>query len=224
MKKKGSKSNKSSSIKRLSFPDEEKKHPWLKLLLDAYHIVDRGIAKAIEEEIKKGRRLACGKGCSSCCRTHKDIPVYPLELTGISWYVAERITGSQRATLMKQLEQNMEGKQCPFLSEGVCSIHPLRPMACRQFNVFGTPCEEGEDPYYTRRGDVLCPVKKHVDQAFLIMLPFYGIEKESERIRIIETGAFHKMVKELHSCNWKSLAVKMRDFDIKRRKDNAPGI
>jgi Fe-S-cluster containining protein len=225
MKKKGpkTKTSKSSSVKRLSFPGDEKLHPWLAVLLEAYYIVDKGIAGAIDAEKKKGRKLACGKGCSSCCRTHKDIPAYPLELTGISWYAAEKITGTQRATLIKQLEQCMEGEPCPFLIEGACSIHPLRPMACRQFNVFGTPCEEGEDPYYTRRGDVLSPVKKHVDQAFFIMLPFYGIEKESDRIRIIETGAFHKMVKELFACNWKSLAAKMKDFDLKR-ENNAPGI
>ncbi len=89
----------------------------------------------------------------------------------------------------------------------------MRPMACRQFNVFGKPCEEGEDPFYTRREDVLDPVKKYVDQAFFIMLPFYGVEKESERIRIVETGEFHKMAKELQAFNWKSVAEKMNKFD-----------
>jgi len=90
-------------------------------------------------------------------------------------------------------------------------------MACRQFNVFGKPCQEGEDPFYTRREDVLDPVKKYVDQAFFIMLPFYGVEKESERIKIVKTGAFHKMAKELHAFNWKSLAGKMHDFDMQNR-------
>ncbi len=222
MKKKGSKKNsKSSSIKRLSFPGDEKLHPWLPLLLEAYYIVDKGIAQAIDTRQKRGRELACRKGCSSCCRTHKDIPVYPLELTGISWYVVEKVAEPERAALMKHLEQSEAGGPCPFLIEGACSIHPVRPMACRQFNVFGNPCGEGEDPYYTRRGDVLSPVKKHVDQAFFVMLPFYGVEKESDRIRIIETGAFHKMVKELHYCNWKSLARKMRELDEKREADAA---
>ncbi len=91
----------------------------------------------------------------------------------------------------------------------------MRPMACRQFNVFRKPCEEGEDPYYTRREDVMDPVKKYVDQAFFIMLPFHGVEKDSERIRIVETGAFHKTVKELHACNWRNLAEKMDRFDRK---------
>ncbi|MBS1114086.1 MAG: hypothetical protein H6Q92_1849, partial [Nitrospirae bacterium] len=37
---------------------------------------------------------------------------------------------------------------------------------CRQFNVFGSPCAEGEDPYYTRREDVLLPIKQYTDRAF----------------------------------------------------------
>ncbi|MBI5740211.1 MAG: YkgJ family cysteine cluster protein [Nitrospirae bacterium] len=201
---------------RPSFPGDEETQPWLALLLEAYHIVDRGIARALEAEQKRGRKPACAKGCSHCCRTHKDIPVYPLELTGISWYVTEKIEGRARDALRDRLEHFKKDDPCPFLAEDACSIHPVRPMACRQFNVLDRPCEEGEDPYYTRRSDVQPPVKKYVDQAFFIMLPFYGVEKESERARIVETGAFHKMVRELHCCNWKGLAGKMRDFDLKK--------
>jgi Fe-S-cluster containining protein len=203
----------SDRVKRLSFPDDEKKRPWLKLLLDAYQIVNRGVARAIESEQKKGRKPACGKGCSNCCSTHKDIPIYPLEIAGISWYVTEKIKGSVRESLKKQLHNFRRTDPCPFLIEGACSIHPMRPVACRQFNVFNKPCEEGEDPYYARREDVMDPVKKYVDQAFIIMLPFYGVEKESERIRIVKTGAFHKMVKEMHACSWKELAEKMERYD-----------
>ncbi len=199
--------------KRLTFPDAEKRRPWLPLLLEGYSIVDRGIAKEIESEKKKGRTLACTKGCSSCCSTHKDIPIYPLEIIGISWYVAEKIKGPARDILKKQLNGFSKDSPCPFLIEGACSIHPVRPMACRQFNVFSTPCKEGEDPYHTRREDVMDPVKKHVDQAFFIMLPHYGVEKDSERVRIVETGAFHRMAKEMQSCNWKELAGKMERRD-----------
>ncbi len=205
--------NKSSSIKRLSFPSDEVKKSWLKPLLEGYHIVDKGVSKAISEERKKGRKLACGKGCSTCCGTHQDIPIYPLELTGIIWYVNEKIAGELRNVLKTQLSEFKKSSPCPFIVDNACSIHPMRPMACRQFNVFGMQCTQGEDPYHTRREDVMDPVKKYVDQAFYIMLPFYGIEKESERIRIVETGGFHKMVRELHSCNWKELAEKMERFD-----------
>jgi Fe-S-cluster containining protein len=212
-----SKTNKtaSSKAKRLSFPEDEKEHPWLKLLLEAYYIVDKGIVQAIDAEKKAGRKLACAKGCSSCCKTHKDIPVYPLELAGLSWYVTEEMKSAGRELLRQQLENYKKDDPCPFLMEGACSVHPVRPMACRQFNVFSKACEEGEDPFYTRREDVMNPVKKHVDQAFFIMLPYYGIEKESERIKIVETGAFHRMAKELYAFNWQSLAEKMSSFDLK---------
>ncbi len=209
MPKKKNKKSVLNRAKRVSFPDDEKHKPWLGMLLDAYHIVDRGVSKSIEAERKKGRKLACAKGCANCCSTHNDIPVYPLEIIGILWYATEKITGQVRETLKRQLNAFTKSSPCPFLFEDGCAIHPLRPMACRQFNVFGRPCEVGEDPYYTRREDVMDPVKKYVDQAFFIMLPCHGVEKESERIKIIETGDIHNMVRELQACKWKELASKL---------------
>jgi len=200
---------------RLSFPNDEKVHPWLSLLLDAYYIVDKGVFKAIEAEKKRGKKLACRKACSSCCSTHKDVPVYPLELVGISWYATEKISGGEREVLKERLKNHHEKGPCPLLVDGICSVHPMRPIACRQFNVFNNPCSDGEDPYYSRRDDVLQPVKKYVDQAFFIMFPFYGIEKESERVKAVENGTMHKMVRAIQECNWKSLADKMNKFDRK---------
>ena len=74
-------------------------------------------------------------------------------------------------------------------------------------------CDEGEDPYYTRREDVLTPLKKYVDRAFFLMLPFYGVEDENKRWKIIESGGVHQVVKLLQTCNWKSLAEKMEEFE-----------
>ena len=76
---------------RLSFPAAEGYLPWLSMLLDAYHIADGGVTEAIRREQRQGRRLACAKGCSACCRSHKTIPVYPLELIGMTWYATEHI-------------------------------------------------------------------------------------------------------------------------------------
>jgi len=206
--------------KRLSFPSDENKHPWLPLLLDACFIVDKGIDEAVRTAFKKGRKLACSKGCSNCCKTHQTIPVYPLELVGLSWYVIEKITGPERDIIKTQLRNYKENDPCPFLVNGACSVHPMRPVACRQFNVFGTPCAEGEDPYYTRREDVLSPIKQYTDRAFFIMLPFYGVEDENERWRIIESGAVHQVVKLMQTCNWKSLADKMDEFEAKNKKNS----
>jgi len=219
-KKKNAKSA-SQKIKRFSLPDDEQQYPWLRILLDAYHVIDKGILKSIETERKKGRILACGRGCSHCCRTHKDIPVYPLELVGISWYVAEKISGPQREELRKQLHEFKKQQPCPFLLEGVCSIHAMRPMACRQFNVFGTPCAEGEDPFHTRREDVMAPDKRYVHQAFFIMLQYHGVEKDSERVKIVESGGMHAMARELHACNWRLLAERMESADQKKQIKSA---
>ena len=200
-------------LKRLSFPDDEKTQPWLPILLEAFFIVDSGIVEAIKIEAKKGKQLACTKGCSHCCKTHKTIPVYPLELVGISWFVTEKILNPLRKKIKYNLLNYNDKSPCNFLIDGTCSIHQMRPISCRQFNVFSKPCEEGEDPYYTRREDVLTPIKKYVDRAFFIMLPFYGVEKESERWKIIESGAVHQVVKLLQTCNWKTLAEKMGEFE-----------
>jgi Fe-S-cluster containining protein len=198
---------------RLSFPADARIHSWLSLLLDAYYMVDKGIAEAVKIELRKGRKLACSRGCSSCCKTHSTIPVYPMELVGLSWYVTEKIKGPERDLVRAQLRSYEENDPCPFLADGACSVHPMRPISCRQFNVFGKPCAEGEDPYYTRRGDVLSPIRKYVDRAFFIMLPFYGIQSEAQRWKIIESGAVHQVVKLMQTCKWRSLAEKMDEFE-----------
>ena len=211
----------SQETKRFSLPDDEQLHPWLCILLDAYHAIDKGVWKSVETERKMGRIVACEKGCSICCRNIQDIPVYPLELVGISWYAAEKITGPQREALRKQLHEFKKLQTCPFLLEGTCSIHVMRPMACRQFNVFGTACANGEDPFHTRREDVMDPVKKYVDQAFYIMLRYHGVEKCSERVKIVESGGMHSMARELHACNWRLLAERMESADQKKRITSA---
>ena len=145
--------------RRVHFPEDEKRIPWLPLLLDAYAIADTGIAIGIrDEEKKRKKKLACGKGCGNCCEHHKDLPLYPHELVGIYWFVTEKADPEIREMLKNRFRgQDASVSSCPFLIDGSCSIHPVRPLGCRQFNVFDKPCASGEDPYYTRRDDVLVP-------------------------------------------------------------------
>jgi len=201
---------------RLSFSDDELRFKWLPMLLEAYAIIDSGIAIAItDEEKKRNVKLSCKKGCDNCCRTHKDIPVYPLELVGIYWFSSEKITGSTRDILKRQLSSHSKGNPCPLLVNSSCSIHPLRPISCRQFNVFNKPCSEGEDPYYTRRDDVLTPIQDYTNQAFSVMLPFYDITSEIDKIHVIKNNLIHTQVRILQSLNWKELAKRMDEFDSK---------
>lgn len=198
---------------RLSFADDEASFPWLSVLLNAYSVIDKGVSAAINREQKNGRELACAKGCSSCCSTHQDIPVYPLELMGMTWYVIEKLQSPIREQLKQQLEQLEVLNSCPFLLDGACSIHPVRPIACRQFNVLDKACVDGEDAFHTRKKDVMLPIQHFTDEAFDIMLPFYGIKKKAERRKAIKQGALHTVAKVMRDCNWKSLPEKMSAYE-----------
>ena len=211
------KTSRTGTLKRLRFPDAEKAQPWLPMLLDAYAVADEGIMTAVRARTAEtGERLACSKGCDACCSTHRDIPVYPLELVGIYWFVVEMLTGQSRESVKKQLATLGGDDSCPFLVDGACAIHPLRPMACRQFNVFNRPCAEGEDAFHSRRQDVLTPLQEYTDRAFAIMLPFYGITGEEEKKRAVRSGYLHTLVRNLRTNAWTELARRMGDYDFRR--------
>ncbi len=194
--------------KRLHFAEEEQAE-WLRLLLDAYFIADKAIHEAIARRERRGDKLACAKGCSNCCHTHTSIPIYPLELVGIYWFAVEKIRGPVRDLLKSQLRSFQPGRGCPFLLDGACAIHPMRPLACRHFNVFNRPCAPGEDPYYTRREDVLTPDQRAKDKALAAMLPFHGIRNRTKRKQAIRSGVLDSQVKNLHEIDWSMLAMRM---------------
>ena len=202
---------------RITFPEDEAQFPWLSMLLDAYSIIDQGVSAAIRREQKIGRELACAKGCCSCCSTHQDIPVYPLELMGMSWYVIEKLQSPLREKLKAQLDNAESLQTCPFLINGSCSIHPVRPIACRQFNVLDKACVEGEDAYHSRKSDVMLPIQHYTDEAFDVMLPFYGIKRKGERKKAIKQGVLHSVAKVMRDCNWQSMPEKMSAFDSKNK-------
>jgi Fe-S-cluster containining protein len=194
--------------RRLRFPEDEQRLPWLSPLLDAYSIVDTGVAIAVRDAEKKDKkRLACGKGCGTCCVDQKDLPLYPHEIVGIYWYASEKMTGPLRDALKSRLATWLAASGCPFLIDNSCSIHPVRPFGCRQFNVFTAPCAPGEDPYYTRRNDVLTPIPDYLDRAFTAVIPLYsGVRKEDVQgsIRIIRG-----QIMNLRSYDWSKLAEAM---------------
>ena len=195
---------------RSRFPEDEKRQPWLPLLLEIQHITDQGVAAAIKAD---GRELACGRGCATCCRSHADIPVYPLELMGIAWFVSEKLRGEARARVREQLLGHRTLGACPFLVDEACAIHPLRPMACRQFNVFTTVCAAGEDAFHTRRGDVMNPDRKTKSEALREMLRHHGIQDGRERRHRVETGEVHRLAQSLREIRWENLASRMRQDD-----------
>jgi Fe-S-cluster containining protein len=194
--------------RRLHFPDEEHRLTWLPLLLDAYAIADTGVAVAVRNvEKKEKKKLACGKGCGICCVHQTDLPLYPHEIVGIYWYVSEKIAGPVRDLLRDRLAKRAAAAGCPFLIDNSCVIHPMRPVGCRQFNVFTTPCAPGEDPYYTRREDVLQPDQNYLDRVFAAVLPFYNLKKEGDLSIAIRT--IRGQIMNLLAYDWSKLASLM---------------
>ncbi len=192
--------------RRLHFPDDERRLPWLPLLLDAYAIADTGVAIAIRNtEKRQKKRLACGKGCGTCCVHQKDLPLYPHEIVGIYWYASEKLSGTQRALLKGRLANPAAAPGCPFLIDDSCAIHPLRPVGCRQFNVFAAPCGPGEDPYFTRRDDVLQPDQAYLDRVFAAVLPFYNLKREGDVSGAVRT--IRGQIMNLLSFDWSKLAA-----------------
>jgi len=195
---------------RTRFPEDEKRQPWLPLLLEIQHITNQGVAAAIKAD---GRKLACGRGCATCCRSHADIPVYPLELMGIAWYVNEKLQGELREQVRVQLHGHRGLGACPFLVEEACAIHPMRPMACRQFNVFTTVCAVGEDAFHTRRGDVMNPDSRRKAEALREMLRHHDIKDGRERRRLVESGEVHRLAQSLREIRWENLAARMERIE-----------
>ena len=200
------------------FEQDEQKYSWLGMLLDGYALIDKGVHQAIAAQSSQDKSLACSNGCAACCRAHHEIPVFPLEMVGVSWYAAEKLSGEVRDKLRDNLKQFEKGKACPFLVDDSCSVHPVRPAACRQFNVLGTACSEGEDAWKTRPDDVVTPIKKYIDLAYYHMLPFYGIETEEDKLKVIKDSAMNAIAQEMQSCQWGSLVDKMDQLDKERGK------
>ncbi|MBE0621708.1 MAG: YkgJ family cysteine cluster protein [Burkholderiales bacterium] len=199
-----------SAQSRLTFAEDEARLPWLGLLLEMYNATDQGVAQGIRQAERQGRTLACARGCAACCRSHADIPVYPLELAGIAWFVSEKISGELRQKLQQQLAEHKANPSCPFLVDEACAIHPLRPMACRHFNVFDRACAEGEDAFHTRRKDVLTPVAFHKNKALAMMLRHHQVPTETERKARVADGSVHGLAQSLREVRWENLARRMK--------------
>ncbi len=198
---------------RTQLLEDEARLPWLSILLTMQQTINDGVAQAIGEGEQAERKLACGRGCATCCRTHGDIPVYPLELMGMYWFAVEKLAGDIRQRVRTQLENHQRLDSCPFLVDEACAIHPVRPMACRLFNVFDTVCAAGEDAFHTRPADVLPPPEAAKREALMAMLAHHSVESDADRATVVDSGAVHQLAKNLRTLPWENLALRMQAFE-----------
>jgi Fe-S-cluster containining protein len=121
-------------------------------------------------------KVRCSRGCGSCCR--QVVPVSIPELLFLRTCLAElpparrdryqsrlesvvhamqkdgvlsalQNAGSGQEALSAAQSYFNQGLDCPFLEDGACSIHPVRPFACREFNAISPP-ELCENPFLNR--------------------------------------------------------------------------
>lgn len=155
-------------------------------------LTDSVVDAAVESVERKGQQVSCRKGCAACCRQLVPItPVEARRLAELIDALPEprRLQLQKKFAQARQrleeagaLDQLLEpsrledeerrnlgllyfhlGIPCPFLEEGEsCSIHPDRPVACREYLVT-SPAESCAQP---SPGNVRCvPLPLRVSHA-----------------------------------------------------------
>jgi Fe-S-cluster containining protein len=134
----------------------------------------QGLVNAVVEAAEMGKAISCRKGCGACCR--QLVPVSRTEGERLLQLV-EAMPAERRETLRarfaaaeaaveaaglkeRQVRSDRELSTayfalrvpCPFLEEESCSIHPERPLVCREYLVTSPavlcagPKQEGVTP------------------------------------------------------------------------------
>jgi len=134
----------------------------------------QGLVNAVVEAAETGKAISCRKGCGACCR--QLVPVSRTEGERLLQLV-EAMPDERRETLKtkfaaaaaaieaaglkdRQGRSDRElstayfalGVPCPFLEDESCSIHPERPLVCREYLVTSPaelcagPKQEGVTP------------------------------------------------------------------------------
>lgn len=159
-------------------PDSSLTHLWLPSLIKAQAIMDVGVRLAIRHESAvRGEAPACRENCAGCCSS-RHMAATSLEIAGAAWHLKRESSQRSLAALDRLWgngpdEDGEEG--CPLLVDGVCAAYSMRFLSCRQLVVFGRSCSMGEDPFRTRRSDVLTPLRTYAFKAYSLLLPHLGV-------------------------------------------------
>jgi Fe-S-cluster containining protein len=137
-------------------------------------LADGMVNLAVKATESKGETISCKKGCGACCRQLVPISEVEARRirdlveempeprrSEVRARFAEARRRLEEAGLLEKLQQREEwseeffpkigldyfyqGIACPFLEEESCSIHPDRPITCREYLVT-SPAENCSDP------------------------------------------------------------------------------
>jgi Fe-S-cluster containining protein len=117
----------------------------------------QGLVNAVVEAAEAGHTVSCRKGCGACCRQLvpvsrtegerllqlvKAMPADRREALAARFAAAEAAidrTGLKERGDRSDRELSVayfaQGIACPFLEDESCSIHPERPLVCREYLV-----------------------------------------------------------------------------------------
>jgi len=153
-----------------AFEDDIPITPQEQFVTSVYSAVDQvtadGVARLRREQ---GIVPACKRGCCHCCRYH--IVTNIAEAHTLAQYIRREFSADQIAELRRRTERwhawdnSRPGRHpappvarpidlfrndpyCPLLVDGVCSVYPVRPVACRTHLVHSHPrlCRAASDP------------------------------------------------------------------------------
>ena len=151
-------------------------------LLPTLHELSNHIVDGVEKKVhKQGAKITCKKGCGACCRQHVPISPAEArlmaaivnnmpepgrsELMERFEQAVERLRASgvmDHAMNYHRLSEQATGAMvkayfklqiaCPFLVDESCSIHPFRPLICREYLVISpaSHCAKLEEEHIKR--------------------------------------------------------------------------
>lgn len=141
-----------------------------------------------EEAAQLGTPISCKAGCGACCRQMVPVSFFEAEALAdwintlpverraelearfhralmalrdagaIEKILDDRWTLEEEAAIRLAIDYFHAGVPCPFLEDESCSIHPIRPLACREYLVTSPPalCN---DPSANQVAGVQLPLK-----------------------------------------------------------------
>jgi Fe-S-cluster containining protein len=164
------------------------------LVSTTFELTNILVARANRREERAGRPITCRAGCGTCCCQMVALSIpEALHIADLVESIAaekrgevlrrfEEIAGelegrglirrlldpdySDDAVLPIAKEYFFLRMPCPFLVADSCSIHPFRPLACREYNVT-SPAAWCTDPYQYPIGKVPMPLPLSAPLAIL---------------------------------------------------------
>ncbi|MBN1960386.1 MAG: YkgJ family cysteine cluster protein [Deltaproteobacteria bacterium] len=153
---------------QLSFRVPQKPCRWNDVLEQLQYLTDEVVSAGTAKTIREGKPVSCGKGCGICCSQIvpiSEVEAFVLrDLIRHLPAMRRKIIYARFATAQQHFEKvglwsrlinpdaiSVEEYQdfsleyfsynipCPFLDEGSCSIHPQRPLVCREYLVTNDP-------------------------------------------------------------------------------------